>query len=119
MDLMTETETATADLPVILFEPIQDRVWLQLIANPNVSAGGVFLPDQAIDKAARAWVVASGPGIHANGVFTPNTCRRGDIVVFGKYSGHEIKLDGQLYVVMREGEILGRYPGEKQILSEG
>lgn len=89
-------------------EPIGERIVIRPIENDNVSRGGIILPDKAIEKAMRGYVVAVGPGEynpHTNEV-RPMRLKVGNLVMYGKYSGQEYQLEGQSFVTMKEGEVL-------------
>ncbi len=88
--------------------PLHDRVVIKRLDEERTSAGGIVIPDSAAEKPVRGTVVAVGNGkMLADGKVVPLAVKKGDTVVFGKYSGTEIKLDGQEVIVMREEDILG------------
>ena len=89
--------------------PLHDRVILKRIEdNVNQTAGGLFIPDTAKEKPQEGEVIAAGEGKYKeDGTRQPLDVKKGDRVLFGKYSGSEIKLDGDEYIIMREDEILG------------
>ena len=89
-------------------KPLHDRVVIQRIEEELMSAGGIVLPDTAKEKPMRGKVVAIGPGkMLDNGNVIPMGVKEGDEVLFGKYSGTEVKMDGVEIVVMREDDIMG------------
>ena len=90
-------------------KPLHDRVILRRIEdNVNQTAGGLFIPDTAKEKPQEGEVIAVGEGKYKeDGTRQTLDVRAGDRVLFGKYSGSEIKLDGEEYIIMREDEILG------------
>jgi chaperonin GroES len=89
------------------FRPLHDRVLVKRIDAEEKSAGGLFIPDTAKEKPQQAQVIAVGAGrIGKNGDVTPLTVKAGDIILFGKYSGDEIKLDGDNHLILREDDIL-------------
>ena len=89
-------------------KPLHDRVVIKRLEDERTSAGGIVIPDTASEKPVRGKVLAIGTGkVTADGKVLPLTVKVGDIVVFGKYSGTEIKLNGEEVVVMREEDILG------------
>ena len=89
-------------------KPLHDRVVIKRLDDERKSAGGIVIPDTAAEKPIRGKVVAVGAGkMSAEGKLMAMTVKAGDIVVFGKYSGTEIKIDGEELVVMREEDILG------------
>ncbi|MEP7076902.1 MAG: co-chaperone GroES [Acidobacteriota bacterium] len=90
-------------------KPLHDRVILRRIEDTNnQTAGGLFIPDTAKEKPQEGEVIAAGAGKYKeDGTRQPLDVKAGDRVLFGKYSGSEIKLDGEEYTIMREDEILG------------
>ena len=86
----------------INLRPLDDRVVVEPLEAEEMTAGGIVLPDAAKEKPQRGEVVAVGPGKDGNLM----TVQVGDIVLYGKYSGQEISLDGQDYLIMREDDIL-------------
>ena len=90
------------------FRPLHDRVVVRRITADEKTAGGIIIPDSAKEKPQEGEVVAAGTGKRLeNGTVTPLEVKEGDRVLFGKYSGTEIKLDGNEYLILREDEILG------------
>ena len=88
--------------------PLHDRVVIKRLDEERTSAGGIVIPDSAAEKPVRGTVVAVGNGkMLADGKVVPLAVKKGDTVVFGKYSGTEIKLNGQEVIVMREEDIMG------------
>lgn len=88
--------------------PLHDRVVIKRLEEERTSAGGIVIPDSAAEKPVRGTVMAIGHGkILADGKVLPLAVKKGDTVVFGKYAGTEIKLDGHEVVVMREEDIMG------------
>ncbi len=89
-------------------KPLHDRVVIERLEEERTSAGGIVIPDTAAEKPVRGKVVAVGPGkVLDNGSLAPLGVKSGDEVIFGKYSGTEIKVSGYEYVVMREDDIMG------------
>jgi Co-chaperonin GroES (HSP10) len=90
-------------------KPLHDRVILRRIEdNVNQTAGGLYIPDTAKEKPQEGEVIAAGEGKYKeDGTRQPLDVKAGDRVLFGKYSGSEIKLDGEEFLIMREDEILG------------
>ena len=92
--------------------PLNDRVLVKRMAEEEKTAGGLFIPDSAKEKPARGVVVAVGQGkADDNGKRTPLEVKAGDNILFGKYSGTEIKLDGDEHMILREEEILAIIEG--------
>jgi chaperonin GroES len=92
----------------INFSPLHDRILLQRVEEAETTRGGLIIPDTAKDKPQEGEVLAVGRGkIKDNGSVLPLDVKTGDRVLFGKYAGTEIVLDGEKYVIMREDELLG------------
>ena len=92
----------------VKIRPLHDRVIVRRLEEERKSAGGIVIPDTAKEKPIQGEVVAAGKGkILENGQVRPLDVKVGDKVLFGKYSGTEIKVDGQDYLIMREDDILG------------
>ena len=90
------------------FKPLLDRVVLKRIEEENRTAGGLIIPDTAKEKPSQGIVVAVGPGGRdEDGKLVPMTLKEGDKVLFGKWSGTEIKIDGENLLIMKETEVLG------------
>ncbi len=88
--------------------PLHDRVIVERIEEGEQKVGGIIIPDTAKEKPQQGKVIAAGNGkIKDDGTVTPLDVKAGDTVLFGKYSGQEIKLDGDEFLIMREDEILG------------
>ncbi|MGA7741386.1 MAG: co-chaperone GroES [Polyangia bacterium] len=88
--------------------PVQDRIVVRRVAEEQKTKGGLYIPDTAKEKPAEGEVVAVGPGKpNEKGVVRPLEVKKGDRVLFGKYSGNEIKLDGEEHIILREDEVLG------------
>ena len=88
--------------------PLHDRLIVERIEETEQKVGGIIIPDTAKEKPQQGKVVAVGKGkLKDDGTVTPLDVATGDKVLFGKYSGQEIKLDGIEYLIMREDEILG------------
>ena len=87
--------------------PLHDRVIIKRLEEEKMSAGGIVIPDSAAEKPVRGEVVAAGTGkILEDGKVRPIAVKAGDKVLFGKYSGTEVKIDGQELLVMREEDLL-------------
>ncbi len=88
--------------------PLQDRVLVRRVAHQEKSSGGVIIPDTAQEKPMEGEVVAVGPGARdEDGTLHPLDVKAGDRVLFGKWSGSEIKLDGEELMIMKESDIMG------------
>lgn len=90
------------------FRPLHDRVLVRRIEAAERSAGGIIIPDNAREKPQEGEVVAAGSGARADdGNVTPLDLKAGDRILFGKWSGTEVKLDGEDLIIMKEGDVLG------------
>jgi chaperonin GroES len=88
-------------------KPLNDRVLVKRLESEEKTAGGLYIPDTAKEKPSRGKVVAAGPGKLADdGKRTPLAVKAGDLVLFNKYAGTEISIDGEEHLVMREDDIL-------------
>ena len=88
--------------------PLHDRVVIKRLEEERTSAGGIVIPDSATEKPVRGTVMAIGSGkMLVDGKVIPLAVKKGDTVVFGKYSGTEIKIEGQDVIVMKEEDIMG------------
>ena len=87
--------------------PLHDRVIVKRIEEEAKTKGGIIIPDTAKEKPQEGKVVAAGPGRFDDGKLIPLGVKMGDKILFGKYSGTEIKLDGEEHLIMREEDILG------------
>jgi chaperonin GroES len=88
--------------------PLQDRVLVRRVDAETKSAGGIFIPDTAQEKPMEGEVVAVGPGARDEaGKVHPLDVKSGDRVLFGKWSGTEVKLDGEELMIMKESDIMG------------
>lgn len=92
--------------------PLHDRVIIKRMEEERRTAGGIVIPDSATEKPVRGKVIAVGNGkIMENGNVRPLEVKPGDVVMFGKYSGTEVKIDGEELLVMREEDIMGIIEG--------
>ncbi len=88
--------------------PLQDRILVQRVAEETTTKGGIIIPDTAKEKPAEGEVVAVGKGkIGDDGKPIALEIKKGDRILFGKYSGTEVKIDGNEYLIMREDDVLG------------
>jgi chaperonin GroES len=88
------------------FRPLHDRVLVRRVEAEEKTAGGIIIPDSAKEKPAEGEIVAIGTGTE-DGKITPLDVKVGDKVLFGKWSGTEVKLDGEDLLIMKESDILG------------
>jgi len=91
----------------VRMRPLHDRVIVKRIEEEERTKGGIIIPDTAKEKPQEGRVVAVGPGRQEDGKLIKPEVKEGDRILFGKYSGTEIKLDGEEHVIMREEDILG------------
>ena len=90
------------------FRPLHDRVLVRRVEAEAKTAGGIIIPDTAQEKPQEGEVVSVGSGTRADdGTVTPLDVRNGDKILFGKWSGTEVKLDGEDLIIMKETDILG------------
>ena len=90
------------------FRPLQDRVLIRGVGREDKTAGGIIIPDTAKEKPTEGEVIAVGPGARSeDGKLHPSEVKVGDRVLFGKWSGTEIKLAGEDLVIMKESDIMG------------
>jgi chaperonin GroES len=95
------------------FRPLHDRVVLRRIEEDTKTKGGIIIPDTAKEKPMQGEVIAVGPGGRdENGKLTPLDVKAGDTVLFGKWSGTEVKIDGVEYLIMKESDIMGVIEGK-------
>jgi chaperonin GroES len=94
------------------FTPLHDRILVRRVEEAETTRGGIIIPDSAKDKPQEGEVISAGKGkINEEGKVRPLDVKEGDRILFGKYSGTEIKLDGEDYIIMREEEVLGIITG--------
>jgi chaperonin GroES len=90
------------------FRPLHDRVLIKRVDEEEKTKGGIIIPDTAKEKPMECEVVAAGPGARGeDGKIQPMDVRAGDRVLFGKWSGTEVKLDGEEMIIMKEADIMG------------
>ena len=90
------------------FKPLHDRVVVKRIETDEKSSGGIIIPDTAKEKPSEGEVLAVGPGeITEDGKSKPMNVKKGDKILFGKWSGTEIKIDGKELLIMKESDIMG------------
>jgi chaperonin GroES len=92
--------------------PLHDRIIIQRLDEGEQKVGGIIIPDTAKEKPQQGKVIAAGTGkIRDDGTRQPPDVKAGDLILFGKYSGQEIRLDGEDYLIVREEEVLGIIDG--------
>ena len=90
------------------FRPLHDRVLVSRVEQEAKTAGGIIIPDTAQEKPTEGKIVAVGTGIHKeDGTVVPLTVKAGDRVLFGKWSGNEVTIDGEELLIMKESDLLG------------
>ena len=90
------------------FRPLHDRVLVQPLDGEEKTAGGIIIPDTAKEKPSKEKIIAVGPGAKTeDGKILPMEVKVGDLVLFGKWSGTEVKIDGVEYSIMKESDIMG------------
>ncbi len=95
------------------FRPLHDRVLVRRVESEEKTAGGIIIPDTAKEKPSEGEVIAVGQGHRSeDGKVTPLDVKPGDRILFGKWSGTEVKIDGEEYLIMKESDILGVIEGK-------
>jgi chaperonin GroES len=95
------------------FRPLHDRVVVRRIESEATTAGGIIIPDTAKEKPQEGEIIAVGPGARdETGKLVPLDVKAGDIILFGKWSGTEVKIDGQEYLIMKESDVMGIIEGK-------
>jgi chaperonin GroES len=95
------------------FRPLHDRVLVRRLEGETKTAGGVIIPDTAQEKPQEGEIVAVGTGARSeDGKITPLDVKKGDRVLFGKWSGTEVKVDGEELIIMKESDIMGIIDGK-------
>jgi chaperonin GroES len=90
------------------FRPLHDRVVIQRVDEEEKTKGGIIIPDTAKEKPMEGKVIAVGPGARGDdGKIHPLDVKKGDRVLFGKWSGTEVKLDGEELIIMKESDLMG------------
>ena len=94
------------------FRPLHDRVLVKRVEQETKTAGGIILPEAAQEKPSEGVVIAAGKGVRGdNGEFVALDVKEGDKVLFGKWSGSEVKVDGDELLIMKESDIMGVIEG--------
>ena len=98
------------------FRPLHDRIVVRRVAEETKTAGGIIIPDNATEKPIQGDVIAAGPGARDEaGKLVPLEVKKGDKVLFGKWSGTEVKIDGQDLLIMKESDVLGIIEGKVSV----
>ncbi len=96
------------------FRPLHDRVLVRRLEEEAKTAGGIIIPDTAKEKPMQGEVIAVGSGTRSeDGKVTPLDVKKGDRILFGKWSGTEVKIDGEELLIMKESDIMGIIEGKK------
>ena len=97
------------------FRPLHDRVVVRRLEEETKTAGGIIIPETAQEKPSQGEIVAAGPGArNEDGKLVALDVKVGDVVIFGKWSGTEVKIDGQDLLIMKESDIMGVVEGAKK-----
>jgi chaperonin GroES len=98
------------------FRPLHDRVLVRRVEEDDKTSGGIIIPDTAKEKPMQGEVIAVGPGARdESGKLVPLEVKKGDRVLFGKWSGTEVKIDGRDLLIMKESDILGIVEGKASV----
>lgn len=98
------------------FRPLQDRVLVRRLDEDQKTAGGIIIPDTAQEKPTEGEVIAVGPGARdETGALVPLDVKKGDRVLFGKWSGTEVTIDGDELIIMKESDIFGVIEGAGKV----
>ncbi|MFV9874899.1 MAG: co-chaperone GroES [Rickettsiales endosymbiont of Dermacentor nuttalli] len=99
---------------MVSFKPLGDRVAVKVTEQEEKTVGGIIIPDTAKEKPMQAEVVAVGPGIRDDsGKIHPLDVKVGDIIIFGKWAGTEVKINGENLLIMKESDIMGIVDSKK------
>ena len=102
------------------FTPLHDRILVRRVDEADTTRGGIIIPDSAKDKPQEGEVISTGKGkVNEEGKVRPLDVKDGDRILFGKYSGTEIKIDGEDFIIMREEEVLGVLSGAEKKVTAG
>ena len=97
------------------FRPLHDRVVVKRVESEERTKGGIIIPDTAKEKPQEGEIIAVGPGARdENGKLVPLDVKKGDRILFGKWSGTEVKIDGEDLLIMKESDIMGVVEGSAQ-----
>src|SRR3970040_1306293 len=95
------------------FRPLHDRVLVRRVESEEKTAGGIIIPDTAKEKPQEGEIIAAGPGGRdENGKLVPLAVKPGDRILFGKWSGTEVKIDGEELLIMKESDVMGVVEGK-------
>jgi chaperonin GroES len=112
----SENYTIIKEVEVMKFRPLHDRVVVRRVEEDTKTAGGIIIPDTAKEKPIQGEVIAVGPGARDDsGKLVALDVKKGDRVLFGKWSGTEVKIDGEDLLIMKESDILGIIEGKVSV----
>jgi len=100
------TTMATKTLSTTKVAPLSDRVVVRALEDTEQMRGGLFIPDTAKEKPQQGEIIAVGPGRYEKNVRVPMELKTGDRVLYGKYSGSEVTIDNEQYLILRESDVL-------------
>jgi len=106
--VFTHSETSDQGVYDMAFRPLHDRVLVRRLEQDEKTSGGIIIPDTAKEKPQEGEVLAVGPGGRKeDGTLVPMSVAKGDRILFGKWSGTEVKIDGEELLIMKESDIMG------------
>jgi chaperonin GroES len=112
----TGNSSEQSEVEAMKFRPLHDRVVVRRIDEDTKTAGGIIIPDTVKEKPMQGEIVSVGPGARDEaGKIVPLEVKKGDRVLFGKWSGTEVKIDGQELLIMKESDILGIIEGKVSV----
>ncbi len=98
------------------FRPLHDRILVSRVEEETKTTGGIIIPDTAQEKPMEGLVVETGPGArNDSGKLVPLDVKPGDRILFGKWSGNEVKIDGKEFVIMKESDVMGIIQSSKAV----
>ncbi len=97
---------ATKSATGVKIQPLSDRVVVKALEESEQMRGGLYIPDTAKEKPQQGEIIAAGPGKYEDGKLVPMSVKTGDKVLYGKYSGTEVTLDNEQYLILRESDVL-------------
>jgi chaperonin GroES len=105
-----------SEVEAMKFRPLHDRVVVRRVDEETKTAGGIIIPDTAKEKPMQGEILAVGPGARdESGKLVPLDVKKGDRVLFGKWSGTEVKIDGEELLIMKESDVLGIIEGKASV----
>jgi chaperonin GroES len=111
-----DSNSTISEVEAMKFRPLHDRVVVRRVEEETKTAGGIIIPDTAKEKPMQGEVIAVGPGARdESGRVVPPDVKKGDRVLFGKWSGTEVKIDGEDLLIMKESDILGVIEGKASV----